>query len=273
MSDMKKKEYFKVRKWEKAVLPFYLFTFLPLFTACEQSLPVYDYADDALNFEQTLNSETGEVMERVYSFVYEGDEVTQDTVWVRVDTQGFVCDYDRPFRLQQIASDTDRPDATPGIHYVGFDDASLASLYVIPAGQNNLLLPVVVKRDASLKSEDVALYFQLQENEYFKQGLSERRTVMLVVSDRLSRPASWSDYYFGRYGQVKHRFMIDHTGLRWDEDFVSQLVGGEYGYIRYLMMLLARELETENAARAKQGLRPLTEENGDEVSFSWGASF
>ncbi len=244
-----------------------------MLASCEKPLPVYDYDGDALNFELTLNSETGEAMERSYSFVYEGDDVTLDTLWVRVNTQGFVRDYDRPFRLQQIASGTDRPDATPGTHYTGFDDASLAGSYVIPAGQNTALLPVVVRRDASLKEGDVSLYFQLQENEHFKQGLPAQRTAMLVISDRLSRPASWSNYYFGPYGQVKHRFMIDHTGLRWDEDFVSQLVSGDYGYIRYLMMLLARELEQENTARAKQKLRPLAEENGDEVSFSWGASF
>jgi len=242
-------------------------------TACEKDLPVYDSPDDAINFEMLINSTTGEIEERNYSFVYEGDDVTRDTLWLRANTQGFIYDYDRHFSLVQIPSGTERPDAQPGQHYVAFDDASLQQHYVIPAGQNTVLFPVVLLRDASLATGDVSLYFQLKEDDTFKQGLPNQRTVMLVVSDHLSRPASWSDYYFNTYGPVKHRFMIDHTGLRWDEPFIQELLDGDYGYIRYLMMLLARELKEENAARAKQGLRPLAEEDGREVAFAWGASF
>ena len=244
-----------------------------LLGGCEKDLPVYDSPDDALNFELTLDSESGEVVERNYSFVYEDDDVQQDTIWMRVNTQGFLSDQDRPFQLQQVAAGTERPDAVAGQHYVSFDDPQLQSFYVIPAGKNTGLFPVVVMRDASLAQSDVSLYFQLRENSHFKQGLPALRTVMLVVSDRLSRPAKWSDYYFGSYGTVKHRFMIDHSGLRWDEDFVSTLVDGDYGYIRYLMMLLARELKEENTARARQNLKPLAEDDGREVAFAWGASF
>lgn len=241
--------------------------------ACEKDLPLYDSPDDALNFEMAVDRESGEVVERSYSFVYEADDVVQDTIWLRANTQGFLSDSDRPFRLEQIESGTARPDAVAGQHYVGFDDAALQQYYVIPAGANTVLFPVVVKRDASLADSDVSLYFQLRENEHFKQGLPGQRVEMLVISARLSKPADWSDYYMGAYGPVKHRFMIDHTGLRWDDEFVSSFVSGDYGYIRYIMMLLARELKNENTARANQGLRELAEADGREVSFAWGAGF
>ena len=52
-------------------------------TACEKDLPVYDSPDDAINFEMLINSTTGEIEERNYSFVYEGDDVTRDTLWSR----------------------------------------------------------------------------------------------------------------------------------------------------------------------------------------------
>ncbi len=246
---------------------------LLFYTGCEKELPVYDSPDDALNFEMQINSTTGDIEERNYSFVYEGDDVTRDTLWLRANTQGFLRDYDRHFTLEQIPAGTDRPDAQPSRHYVAFDDPSLQQAYVVPAGQNTVLFPIVLLRDASLADSDVSLYFRLKENDHFKQGLPEQRVVMLAISDRLSRPASWSDYYFNLYGPVKHRFMIDHTGMRWDEPFIQELLAGDTGYIRYLMMLLARELKEENAARAKQGLRPLAEEDGREVGFAWGASF
>lgn len=241
--------------------------------ACEKDLPVYNEADDALNFVVTLNEETNEAVEKNVSFVYFDETVTTDTVWIQVNTQGFLSDVDRPFELRQVDAQTERPNAQAGVHYVSFDDEKLRSFYQIPAGANTARFPVVLKRDASLADGDVSLYFQLKDNAYFKQGLLPFRTVKLVISDRLSRPADWEDYYFGVYGTVKHRFMIDHTGLLWDDEFVSKLVTGDWGYIQYLMMLLARELEAENAERAKQGLKPLAEEDGREVAFSWGASF
>lgn len=241
--------------------------------SCEQDLPTYSSPDDALNFEQQVNAETGLVEERNYSFVYEGDSVMRDTIWLRANTQGFLSSSPQPFALEQVAAGTERPDAEAGRHYISFDDPSLASFYIVPAGQNTVLFPVVVLRDATLSQSDVSLYFRLKEGGAFCQGLPDQQLVMLCISDHLSRPASWSDYYFGTYGTVKHRFMIDHTGLRWDEPFISQLLDGDWGYIQYLMMLLARELDAENAARARQGLKALAEDNGKPVLFSWGASF
>lgn len=241
--------------------------------ACEKELPVYSSADDALNFVVTIDEATNTAVERHFTFVYSPDDVMVDTVWVQADTQGFISSADRPFALEQVTADVDRADARPGVHYVAFDNADVARHYVVAAGAPTVRFPVVVMRDASLADGDVSLYFQLRENEYFKQGLMPRRTVKLVISDRLSLPANWSDYYFGGYGPVKHRFMIDHTGLKWDEEFIAQLLDGDWGYIQYLMMKLARELKAENANRAREGLRPLAEADGREVSFGWGESF
>ena len=251
-----------------------------MLTACEKSLPVYDFPDDALNFEVTLDEITGEAIERNFSFVYQTalstdrqSDVKVDTVWVTARTQGFLSTADRSFELQQISAGTERADAVAGQHYISFDDAEMKGRLVVLAGANSVRFPVVVRRDASLADGDVSLYFQLRPNQNFGQGLEPLRTVKLVISDRLAKPTSWSDYYFGAYGQVKHRFMIDHTGLRWDDDFIRELVSGDWGYIQYLAMLLARELESENASRARQGLKPLAEADGREVSFGWGASF
>ncbi len=67
--------------------------------------------------------------------------------------------------------------------------------------------------------------------------------------------------------------MIEQTGLRWDEDFIQELLDGDFGYIQYLTMLLAQRLAEVNADRQSQGLDVLREEDGKAVRFEYGASW
>ena len=43
----------------------------------------------------------------------------------------------------------------------------------------------------------------------------------LYLSDVLLRPTRWSDGYFGTYSKVKHRFMMEQTGLKWDDEYLE----------------------------------------------------
>lgn len=242
------------------------------FVGCEKGLPVYDYPHNSLNFVVTLDEETNEAVEKNYSFVYAGDAVKTDTIWVTVTTQGFLSDKDRPFQLQQITAGEGKKDAQAGVHYESFDSEQMLSRHlVIPAGASKHKFPIVVYRDPSLTEYDVFLYFQIKPNEYFGQGLTNYRTVKLVISNSLKRPEGWEEYYFGTYGPVKHKFMIDETGLRWDDDFCTSLT--DFGYIQYLTMMLHQRLQEVNAERKKQGLDILKEENGKAVKFDFGASY
>ena len=243
-----------------------------VFVGCEKSLPVYDYPHNSLNFVVTLDEETNEVVEKNYSFVYAGDAVETDTIWVTVTTQGFLSDKNRPFLLQQITAGEGKRDALADIHYESFDsEQMLVHHLVIPAGASKHKFPIVVYRDASLSEGDVCLYFQIKPNEHFEQGLTNYRTVKLVISNTLKRPEGWEEYYFGTYGSVKHKFMIDETGLRWDDEFCTSL--SDFGYIQYLTMMLHQRLQVVNAERKKQGLDILKEEDGRTVKFDFGASF
>lgn len=244
----------------------------PLWLAsCETELPVYSHPDDALNFAVTLDEETGEVVDRNYSFIYAGDAVTQDTIWVTVNTQGFLSDHDRSFELQQITAGEGLKDAQPGVHYQAFDNESLRQHLVISAGKNTQRFPVVLYRHESLQEGDVSLYFQIKPNQHFVQGLMPYRTVKLTISSSLKQPLGWESYYFGAYGPVKHKFMIDETGLRWDDEFCTSLT--DFGYIQYLAMFLYQRLQQVNAERKKQGLEALKEENGKAVKFDFGGSY
>ena len=245
---------------------------LCILSGCEKALPVYDYSRNSLNFDVELDDETNEAVEKNYSFIYSGEDIHKDTLWFKVNTQGFLTDNNRSFELQQINSGETISDAIPGIHYIAFDNAELQSkYYYIPANTNTQKFPVIVIRDASLKNEDVALYFQLKPNDNFDQGIIAYRTVKLIISDNYKKPAGWSEYYFGTYGPVKHKFMIDETGLRWDDEFCSSL--NDFGYIQYLTMTLYQRLKVVNAERKKQGLEVLKETDGREVKFDFGGSF
>ncbi len=246
-----------------------------LATSCEQDLPVYDYPDNELNFSLTLNNVTGIAEETSYSFVFAGSNVQKDTVWFTVNTQGFLSDQDRSFEMRQVSAGEGQKDAVAGQHYVAFDSEEMKKFLIVPAGANTVKVPVLVLKDPSLETEDVRLYFEIKENENFKQGLPPYRTAKLVISNQLSKPTNWSsmylDYYFDAYGPVKHRFMIDNTGLAWDEAFISTL--SDFGYIAYLATKLYKAVEAENAARAARGEDILKEADGTPVTFSFGAYY
>ena len=246
-----------------------------LLTGCEKDLPLFDYPDNELNFDLTLNSITGVSDEVSYSFVFAKEGVQKDTAWFTVNTQGFLTDYDRSFELRQVPAGDGLKDAVPGQHYVAFDSEEMKKFLVIPAGAYSVKVPVLVLRDPSLEKEDVHLFFEVKENEYFKQGLPAYRTAKLLITNRLAKPTNWEDhycsYYFDNYGPVKHRFMIEKTGLPWNEEFIDTLT--DNGYIVYLAVKLYKALEAENAERAARGEGPLCEEDGSPITFSYGAFY
>lgn len=183
---------------------------------------------------------------------------------------------------------TGERDAVAGKHYVAFTDAEMQSWYYIPAGQAEVLVPIVVKRDPSLETEgDVVLKFTFKENEYFKLGYPEFAVYSIVISDQLAKPTMWTtcnlNYYFGAYGPVKHELMIAWTEQAWDDTYIESLFyeyrysgGGvawypkDGNYISYLASWFAERLAKENAERlADPEIGDVYREaNGDAVDFT-----
>ncbi len=254
-------------------------------TACEKDLPNYDTKACQLNFyygNQASSSSdvTEEAASKAFSFVLNaGPDVTQDTIWLDVNTMGYLSDKDRPFELQQIA--TEGNDAVPGKHYIGFDNAELkAKYYFIPAGKASVKVPVVVLRDPSLEENDVTLKVTFKPNEHFTAGYKAFSIYMLTISDKLTKPSLWEpcylDYNFGLYGSKKHELMIAWTGNAWDDaylktQFRSYVSWGEVywtaydsDYIDYLSRWLQKRLVEENAKRGE----PYCEDDGTPVDFT-----
>lgn len=191
---------------------------VPLFTSCEKDLQPYDREECGLKFVYTQDRDSV----YNYSFAFGPSTVTVDTVKFEVELMGNLADYDRPIALQQVP--TGKNDAVSGVHYVPFDDPSLASKYILPKNTVRTVIPIVLKRDASLKETDYNLKVTFKVNEAFSFTAKERSSRGVLVADQLIEPTNWKSkcqYFFGAYGKVKHQFMIDETGFRWDNDFVD----------------------------------------------------
>ena len=272
---------------------FFIYTMIlmgALFAACEEELKPYNEDTcwvyfDLIGSADTLQSRT---------FIYVGEDAETDTVWIPLKTIGKVMDYDRPVSLSQVQ--TDELDAVAGTHYVKFDDPGLSNLYVIPAGKSTVELPVVLKRDASLKTDKVLVQFELEANEHFAPGFVGPQYVQIWVTDQLDRPSFWptaSDATLNTkiapYDPVLHQFLINATGNKWDDEYIASrgLTKGflnlSYGeawawwddqgatydsaYMNYLVSILQQALAEENAARAARGEEPLKRSDGTELTI------
>lgn len=245
----------------------YILGLFPVFGlfACEQDMEVYSAPENRLNIKNKEMSITR-------TFVYDEESRVLDTVWLELETMGFVVDYDRPFILEQVVADTNKQ-AEAGVHFIALDDPLVAGHYKIPAGKSKANVPIVLKRDPSLRLEEVTLGLKIGVNEHFVSGYEPYRSYVIKTSDILVQPTHWdmyASYYFaGKYGEVKHRFMINVTaemGITVDEDFFFSLVGDpskvDMAMTDFWFYFFSEKLAEENAARAARGEGPLREAPG-----------
>ena len=237
-------------------------------TGCKKDMELYSHPQNCINILDTLFR---------YSFVYTPSGTTQDTVWVRIETVGFVTANNRPVAFEQINSGG--RDAAAGVHYIAFDNSDVQKHYVILGNSVATTIPVVLKRDPSLEQEDYTLLFQVKETDYFGRGFVGLWTCRVVISDRLIRPDSWiyrTITDFGEYGPVKHRWLIEHTGNKWDDEYLRDVLGYEYhpvnptinanydeGYMAYYRLVLQNMLNEYNELNKTI----LMEEDGTPVTF------
>ena len=272
---------------------FFIYTMIligSLFAACEEDLK--PYAEDTCWVYFDLIGSADTLQNR--TFVYAGGDAETDTVWIPLKTIGKVMNFDRPVTLTQVQGDG--LNAVAGTHFVPFNDQSLSTEYVIPAGKTTVELPIVLKRDASLKTDKVLVEFTLTANNYFTPGFVGPQTVQVWVTDQMDRPSYWptaSDATLNSkiapYDPVLHQFLIDATGNKWDNEYIGSLglyegfLNTSYGeawaywddqtanydsaYMNWLVSKLQKALADENAARAERGEGPLMRSDGTELKI------
>jgi hypothetical protein len=242
--------------------------------SCEKDLEVYHEDTCRLNFYYSGVSGTSSLERSLtdthYSFVYGGKHLESDTLWLPMQTMGFVYDEPRAISLEQIDNeDALLPKAVAGKHYMALEQ--LSSYYVVPAGTAMASVPIVLLKDASLDEQEYLLTLRIRANEWFENGYEAFQTRRIYITNMLSEPSAWYQtychYYFGKYGPVKHQFLIDETGEKWDNDYINTLMEGDTGYINYLAEKMARRLAEINAERAASGQGVLTEADGTIVTI------
>lgn len=195
------------------------------------------------------------------TFYYYPESRQTDTVYFDLYAIGGVADQDRAFKLiQEPVPGADNAEA--GVHYKRFDDPSLSSYYTIKAGEVHCKVPVIMLRDISLKSKTVTLKLQVAQNENFKIGEASNIWRKVYFTDRLIKPDLWDTRLrLGVYSNVKHKFIIDVTGQRWDNEF-CEIISANYAELGYWEGVVKIALLEYNANNPSN---PLRDENGDLV--------
>lgn len=249
----------------------YIIAVITLFAvACNDEYMVYK-GEALIQFgpeKSRIYSPTYNLLDTVkpFTFYYHPQTATQDTVYFDIYAIGKTTSEDRAFKLEQeIVKDT--TNAEPGKHYKAFDDPTVATKYVIKAGTAYTRVPVVLLRNSALKTKNHVLKFKVVENENFKPGEIALTWRKINFSDKLSQPARWdastSQYYFGKYSTVKHKFMIDQTGEKWDQDFIVYIYT-DFALLTFWKSTVKTKLITYNAANPTN---PLKDEFGELVVF------
>ena len=231
------------------------------------------------------------------TFVYDAASVVRDTVLVQVNTIGNIAGYDRPVKLMQVPEydytyvrdsltnqikdtvKTERPfKAIPGIHYVDLNDPSVAPLMVVKANAVTAMIPIILLRDTSLKTNSYRLRLQLVANDQFGLGEVNARSKTLVFSDRLERFYSWrvdngtaaAFTTFGKYSTGKHQFMINALMVNIDEAWYQAMIqaGAIQQYQNTLKVALTQfNTNPENIASGKAPLRETNSPTSLVVTF------
>ena len=180
--------------------------------SCEKD-PAFSFkGDDRIYFDypKVLNNrgeETEfEVDSLVFSFMTLPDEITQDTVWVKVKRVGERAKVDKSYAVTVVA---DSSSAVAGI-----DFEPLKSSYIFNKNIGVDSFPVIVYREPLKSALSKNIFLQLQETADFKLGFIEYQTILLSISAVYPRPDDWSyvEPYLGEYHYLKYEKWIELTG-------------------------------------------------------------
>lgn len=203
---------------------------------------------------------------RRHTFYYDDPSVTEDTVFFTIYAVGGIRNTDRSFALEQEQV-PGLLNAEPGKHYVAFDDLRATRNYMIKAGVVSAQVPIILLRDASLRSTTPILKFRIKPNEDFQLAEINMTWRKVEFTDRLSQPTSWDAWMvanaLGKYSVTKHAFMIETTDQRWDAEFITQLRSDEAIRKYYQNMLKTAQINYEKEHPGN----PLRDETGELVVF------
>ncbi|WP_025146535.1 DUF4843 domain-containing protein [Pedobacter jeongneungensis] len=229
---------------------------------CKKELPAAYTGQQYLEFYSLYDIK--EVTTAYSSFYYLNSSRSTDTVFLRVRTVGTVPSKTSFIKLSAFTDPNTTsayPDAVAGVQYVSFDDENIKKLMKVDAGKYEAYIPVVLKRDPSLKDKVYQLRFKITTSDDFKPGNSDHTEGIIYISDRLFQPSNWTPSFFlGSYGSVKHQFMIEQSGKPWDAAFITTLTNPvDLNAQAFYLFKFTQALKDLNATRKAAGLTELRE--------------
>lgn len=178
-----------------------------------------------------------------YSFAIRPDSISTDTVLVPLRIMGDVVNYDRKVNYEVMGTslaDKESYELLPAI---------------IKANKFDGNIPVLIKRTAALKNKEGRLWLKIIASEDFEPGINDQLTYLIKINDFLSRPATWDDYYLGKYSNTKYDLIIKTTGyVTFDVYSTSQTI--------YIVQACKNAL-----LEYEELYGPLYDENGEPVTF------
>jgi hypothetical protein len=165
-----------------------------------------------------------------YTFFTRESQVVRDTVYIDLRAMGFPAAEARRISLVQVGAD--RQDAAvAGEHYVAFDRLD-ERLMMFPAGEVRYRLPVVVLKTPEMKQREYRLELELRDSGDFTISMKERARFLVKITDMATKPTNWDSKwvkYFGAWGSVKMKFLIDYMGITdFDSNADFDLETGKY---------------------------------------------
>lgn len=245
-------------------IPFYVNILLLLLVAasCKEDEVFFYQNDPAIYFANEPRVVYGQLDSTSCSFFIADDAVVDDTIHLKICLSGLTVNYDRPISLLQTNVGAEDA-AIPGVHFVAFDDPLVADSVCMPRGQTIAYVPLVLLRDASLKTKEKRLKLTVGQNEHFRPGIDKFRNFSVTVADFATKPTLWDTYwryYFGlTFGSEKLKFIIRITGYT---DFETRLPDLQQAY--YFSGLFQEKLAEYNEAHPDN---PLAEADGTLVGY------
>ena len=182
-----------------------------------------------------------------YTFAVKPDTVLRDTVYLNIRISGLATKTDRKFNLVIADSST----AVKGKH---FDIGPT----VIKAGEYAIKFPVYLFRTADMKDKVFAIYFRIAGSDDFAAGFGNSLNYQIKVTDKLLKPADWSDFFYGAYSLTKHQFMVSRLGTT----AITMGTGAQFSQIMSILQKMRVDLVKYENANG-----PLIDENGNRVTF------
>ncbi len=171
-----------------------------LLGACEKDLATYSGVN-GIGFEKSLIKDS-----IVYSFAFHPD-VEIGEIEIPVEIMGPMMDYDRAYRYEIDPRSTARE---------GIDYQKLSLVGKIASKQVKDTIRIKVIKNEDMLGQAYSLFIRLVPAEDFIIGIEERNLAKVYMSDILTRPKWWDEWYednvMGTYSDKKYRYLIEITG-------------------------------------------------------------